>query len=186
MNLIILGPQGSGKGTQAKLLAQKFNLFHLESGQLLRDEAQLDTPKGQLVADLLKSGKLLPFETVLEVLEPQLLKATNGFILDGTPRDVKQAEYLDWYLNIRHLIIDKVILLNIPRPVSLERLSKRAIIEQRSDDTPAAIEERLKLYEERTLPVIAYYRKQGKLIEVDGTPDINTIFKDILARLTIA
>lgn len=186
MNLIILGPQGSGKGTQAKLLSEKFNLIHLQSGQLLRDEAQLDTVKGKLIADLLKTGELLPFETVLEVLEPRLLKAANGFILDGTPRDIKQAEYLDWYLNTRHLAIDKVILLDIPTDVSHERLSKRAIIEQRTDDTPDAIAKRLDLYQEKTLPVIDYYQKQGKLIKIDGTPTIEVIFNDIVNRLTLA
>ena len=186
MNLIILGPQGSGKGTQAKLLAEKFNLSHVESGQLLRDEAKLPTPKGKLVAQLLKTGELLPFATVLEVLEPALNQSQAGFILDGTPRDVKQAEYLDWYLNERKLIVDKVIFLNIPRTVSLERLAKRAIVENRSDDTPAAIEERLNLYEQRTKPVIEYYRQQTKLLEIDGTPTIEVIFNDIVNKLTLA
>lgn len=179
MNLIILGPQGSGKGTQAKLLAEKYGLTHLSSGELLRNEAESGSEKGKIIAKLLKTGELLPFETVLDVLEPAFKKSTSGFILDGTPRDVSQAEYLDSFLAERKINIDKVILLDIPREVSLERLAKRAKLENRSDDTPEAIEERLRLYHSKTVPVIEHYRKQGKLLVIDGTPDIETIFKDI-------
>lgn len=184
MNLIILGPQGSGKGTQAKLIAEKFGITHVSSGALLREFAKGDSEKAKLVADLLTTGALLPFDMVLEVAEPVIVGAKSGFILDGTPRDLMQAEYLDWYLGERKLVIDKVILLDIPREVSLQRLAKRAETEKRSDDTPQAIDERLKLYHDETLPVIDYYRKQGKLIEVDGTPDIDTIFADIVSKLT--
>src|SRR5258706_15695091 len=122
MNLIILGPQGSGKGTQAKLLAERPHLVHISTGFLLREKAKLNTPKGKLIADLLKTGELLPFATVLDVLEPILLESKNGFILDGTPRDLPQAEYLDSFLTERKIIIDKVLLLDIPREVSLDRL----------------------------------------------------------------
>ncbi len=186
MNIIILGPQGSGKGTQAQLLAEKFGLTNISSGKLLREEAKNDTEKGRLVADLLTTGALLPFDTVLEVTEPVLLQAKSGFIIDGTPRDLMQAEYLDWYLGERNITIDKVILLNIPREVSQERLFKRAKIENRSDDTPEAIHERLDIYERETLPVVEYYRKQGKLIEIDGTPDIQSIFLDIVTKLGLS
>lgn len=183
MNLIILGPQGSGKGTQAKLLAEKFGLTHVSSGSLLREFAKNGTEKGNLVADLLTTGALLPFDTVMEVTEPVLLSAKSGFIIDGTPRDVMQAEYLDWYLGERNIKIDKVIFLNIPRETSIDRLQKRAAIENRSDDTPEAIHERLDLYEKETLPVIQHYRNQGKLIEVDGTGKIEDIFADIVTKL---
>lgn len=183
MNLIILGPQGSGKGTQAKLLAEKFHITHISTGALLREEAATDTEKGKLISDILKTGELVPFETVLDVMEPVLLRSKSGFILDGTPRDLSQAEYLDSFLAERKIIIDKVILLDIPRDVSLSRLAKRAITEGRSDDTPEAINERLDIYNHQTLPVIDFYRKQGKLLTIDGTPDINTIFVDICSKL---
>jgi adenylate kinase len=184
MNLIILGPQGSGKGTQAKLLAEKFGLKHISTGELLRIEAESGSKKGNLIGKILESGELMTFETVCEVLEPALLSAKSGFILDGTPRDIKQLEYLNWLLKENKIEIDKVILLDIPREVSLERLSKRAKIEHRSDDTPQGINERLNIYEENTLPVIEDFRRQGKLLVIDGTPDVQTIFEDIVTNLT--
>ena len=186
MNLIILGPQGSGKGTQAKLLAEKFGYVHVSSGSRLREFAKNGTPKGDLIADLLATGELMPFDTVMQVIEQDILGAKNGFILDGTPRDLMQAEYLDWFLSERHLGIDKVIILNIPREESVKRLALRAQTENRSDDTPEAIKARLDIYEKETLPVIEHYRKQGKLIEIDGTPDIQTIFSDIVSKLQLS
>lgn len=186
MNLIILGPQGSGKGTQAKLLAEKYGLVHVSSGALLREFAKNDSEKGKLIADLLTTGALLPFDTVMEVIEPVIIGAKNGFILDGSPRDAMQAEYLDWYLGERHINIDKVILLNIPREESLARLQKRSVIENRSDDTPAAIHERLDIYDQETKPVIEHYRQKGLLLEIDGTPDIQAIFSNIVSKLGLS
>ncbi len=194
MNLIILGPQGSGKGTQAKLLAEKFSLTHLSSGDLLRAEAASGSPKGKIIAALLAKGDLLPFETVLEVLEPAIKQASGpqaassskGFILDGTPRDVRQAEYLDYFLNEIGLKIDKVVYLSLPPEESLTRLLQRSQIEHRSDDTPETIKHRLEVYEKETAPVLDYYRARGLVLEVDGRPDIQTIFKDITDKLTTA
>jgi len=183
MNLIILGPQGSGKGTQAKLLAEKFGLRHISTGELLRAEAESGTEKGKIISKILESGELIPFETVIQVLEPALLSAKSGFILDGTPRDIKQLEYLDWLLKEKDINLDKIILLDIPREISLSRLSKRAEIEHRSDDTPEVINARLDIYGKNTLPVVEAYRERGKLLVVDGTPDIQTIFQDLVAKL---
>ncbi|HOX96255.1 MAG TPA: adenylate kinase [Candidatus Woesebacteria bacterium] len=182
MNLIILGPQGSGKGTQAKLIAEKYGLIHISAGDLLRAETKSGSKKGKIIAKILESGALVPFDTIFEVLEPKL-KSSKGFILDGTPRDLRQSEYLDWFLSQNKINIDKVILLEIPREISFERLSKRAKIEHRTDDTPEAITERLSIYERETLPVVERYRQEGKLLVIDGTPDIDTIFKEICNKL---
>lgn len=186
MNLIILGAPGSGKGTQADLLAEKFGLAHLSSGALLRQEAESGTPKGKLIADLLVSGRLLPFETVIEVLEPALKKAKEGFVLDGTPRDLRQTEYLDYFFDENKIRLDKVIYLDIPVDEGIKRIIKRAEIEHRSDDNYESVKKRMEIYQAETIPVIDYYRKRGVLLKVDGRPDIQTIFKDIVNRLTVA
>ncbi len=186
MNLTILGAPGSGKGTQADLLAEKFHLVHLSSGQLLRQEAKSGTPKGKLIADLLVEGKLLPFETVLEVLEPALKSAKDGFILDGTPRDVHQSEYLDYFLQENKINLDKVIYLDIPIEEGVSRIMKRAEIEHRADDNYDSVKKRMEVYREQTTPVIDYYDKKSLLLKIDGTPDIQTIFKDIVNHLTLA
>lgn len=183
MNFIILGPQGSGKGTQAKLLAEKFSLNHISSGELLRREADSHSDKGKIITDLLTKGSLVPFDTVLEVLEPAIKATKNGFIIDGTPRDIRQAEHLDWFLDQIGQKIDQVIYLSLPREESLKRLLKRAAIENRSDDTPESITRRLDIYEKETIPVIDYYRQKNILTEIDGIPDIDTIHKDILQKL---
>ena len=180
MNLIILGAPGSGKGTQADLLAEKFGLTHLSSGELLRKEAESGSPKGKLIADLLVTGALLPFETVLEVLEPTLKAEKDGFILDGTPRNLHQTEYLDSFLSEMKVILDKVIYLDIPIETGVTRIMKRADIEHRSDDNYESVKKRMQAYEEETMPVIDYYQKKGLLLKIDGTPDIQTIFKDII------
>lgn len=186
MNLIILGAPGSGKGTQADLLAKECNLIHLSSGQLLRREAEEKTPKGKLIADLLIEGKLFPFETVLSVLEPALLAAKTGFILDGTPRNISQIEPLEYLFSENKIKIDKVIYLDIPIEEGIKRIMKRAEIEHRSDDNYDSAKTRMETYQIETLPVIDYYQKQGYLLKIDGTPDIQTIFKDIITHLITA
>jgi adenylate kinase len=183
MNLIILGPQGSGKGTQAKLLSEKLKLTHISTGELLRRAAKAPTPKGKIISNLLKKGTLVPFETTLEVMEPVLKTTPQGFILDGIPRDLQQAEHLSWILKKMKQSIDHVIFINLSRKSSYARLLKRAKIEGRSDDTLEAIEKRLKTYHKATKPVISYYRKQGLVLEIDGEPDIDTIHKDILSKI---
>jgi len=186
MNLIILGAPGSGKGTQADLLAEKFGLTHLSSGQLLRKEAETGSPKGKLIANLLVGGKLLPFETILELLEPALKAATGGFILDGTPRNLHQSEYLDYFFNENKIALNKVIYLDIPIEEGVKRIMKRGPIEHRSDDNYDSVKKRMEAYQTETMPVIDYFEKKGLLLKIDGTPDIQTIFNAIVSHLTTA
>lgn len=185
MNLIILGAPGSGKGTQAELLAKKFSLTHLSSGQLLRQEVETGSPKGKLISALMVEGKLVPFETILDVLETAL-KQASSFILDGTPRDLHQAEYLDYFFKENKIKLDKVIYLDIPLEAGISRIMKRAEIEHRSDDNYESVKKRMEIYQQATMPVIDYYQKQGVLIKVDGTPEIPAIFQDIVNRLTVS
>jgi len=184
MNIIILGPQGSGKGTQAKLLAQKLKIKHISTGELLRKAAQAPTPKAKIIKNLLKKGTLIPFETTLGVLEPVLKKITSDFILDGMPRDLRQAEHLDWILKKINQKINQVIFITLSKKSSYARLLKRAKIEGRSDDTQEAIKKRLEVYHKETRPVIAYYQKQGLVMKINGEPDINTIHQDILKKIS--
>lgn len=183
MNLIILGPQGSGKGTQAKLLAEKYGLKHISTGALLREEVAKGTDKGKEIAKIMNSGALMSFPIMVEVIDPSLQKAKDGFILDGTPRDPQQSDHLDKLFKERGIVIDRVIVINISKEESLRRLQLRSKTEHRADDTPEAIVERLNLYQNTTLPVIEKFKQQGLVIEIDGTPDIQTIFQDIVSKL---
>lgn len=185
MNLIILGPQGSGKGTQAKLLAEKYGLANISTGALLRAEVVGGSAKGKLIGEILESGKLVPSAVAEDVIEPAILSAKSGFVLDGSPRNLEEAKSLDHLLSQNNIKIDKVILLNIPREETFARLQKRAEIEHRTDDTPKVISERLNVYENDTLPVVENYRRQGNLLEIDGTPIIETIFADIVSKLNL-
>ena len=184
MNLILLGPPGSGKGTQAKLLSQHFHLNHISSGELLRQEVSQGTSKGKLIAEIMNKGELVPFDTVLSLILKQINASPNGFILDGTPRNLSQAEHMEWFFNENHIQIKAVIYYELDDLTALKRLSNRAREENRSDDTPQVHRERLRIYHQETQPVINYYQKQHKLISVDARPDINTIFINTLELLS--
>lgn len=185
MNLIILGPAGSGKGTQAKLLAEKFKLVHLSSGQLLRQAAKEDSLQGREISRLLKIGNLLPLDLNIKLIMPHLKKAfSTGFILDGFPRDEHQRKAIEEILKKENQFIDKAIFLDVPDEISIERLLKRAQAENRSDDKLPAIKQRLRVFHQLTAPIVEYYRQQSKLLTIDGTPDVETIHKDILSKLS--
>jgi len=183
MNLILLGTPGAGKGTQAKLLADHLQLRHISSGELLRQEVNKKTKKGLLIKKIMDKGELVPFDTVLDVILFEIQSSPNGFILDGTPRDVSQAEHMDWFFKNNDIAIDAVVYYELDDQTSLERLSNRAKEEQRTDDTLKTHRHRLNVYHQETAPVIEYYRKHGKLITIDARPDINTIFKHTLKVL---
>lgn len=210
MNLIILGPQGSGKGTQAKLIAKRLTLFYFEIGDYLRELAETDSRIDEIVN---KKGVLLPDEEIFSYVSKYLAKNDSdlkNFIFDGYPRSVKQYQLLKDWLQEKGSVIDKVILLNISEEESLKRLSARRICEdcgnlynlitkpppkgvcecggkliQREDDQPDAIKKRLAEYQKQTMPVIDQFRKEGILLEIDGERPIKTIHDDILKKLKI-
>lgn len=212
MNLVISGPQGSGKGTQAKLIAQQFGLVHLETGKLLRDMAGENSPLGKEVASIIESGRLVPDETIFKLLDHKIDRQTldRGFIIDGTPRTVDQAVWLDQKLAKNHACIDRMLFLDISDKEAVKRLSARlscpscgriynlitvpprrpglcdddgSPLARRADETPAAIKKRLEQFYQVTLPVLEYYRARKKLVEIDGQRPIETIFSDIVNRL---
>lgn len=183
MNLIILGPPGSGKGTQAKLLAEHFHLTHISSGQLLRQAVDQDPQKGPEIKHYLDSGQLVPFDTVIDLITQKIKSSPQGFILDGTPRNLAQAEHMDWFFAQNHISIDHVIYLDLPDSEISSRILHRAEVENRTDDTPEVIKKRLEIYHHDTQPVIDFYRKKSNFISVDGTPDIKTITQSILKKL---
>lgn len=208
MNIIIFGPQGSGKGTQAELLAKKLNLFYFESGKFLREVAKTDPSIDERIN---KKGELVPDEeTFLLVSKFWEEKVPDGqnMIIDGYPRSVRQLELFEEWLKERGSKIDKAILLEVSRGTSTKRLSARRTCEkcgkvynlitnpppkdgcpcggeliQREDDKPEQIEKRLSKYDEMTKPMIGILEKQGILERVDGERKIEVISEDIISRL---
>ncbi len=184
MNLILLGPPGSGKGTQAKLLAKKFNLEHISSGALLRQEALKNTPKAKKLRTILTQGELVPFDTVLSLVLPKIKNSPQGFVLDGIPRNLAQAEHLNWVFKENNIPIPTVILFTLTDAASKKRLLLRARKENRSDDQANVIVARLKIYYQQTQPIVSYYNSlHYPLIKINAAPKIQTIFKNIVQKL---
>lgn len=213
MNIIILGPQGSGKGTQAELLAKKYNLDHFDTGNALRRVALMDTPLGREVHDIVIVKKeLVPSRILKEVLHVRLgsLGREQGVAFDGLPRNVEQAGYFEAALAEFGRKIDKVFFINIPENESIGRISKRRAcvkcrkslilgkdikkegeacpdcggeVVQRKDDTPEGIKKRLAVYQAETSPVIKYFKDQGSLVEIDGRQEPEKVFADIEKNL---
>lgn len=213
MNIIVLGPQGSGKGTQAEKLAKKYHLEHIEMGKFLREVAKTDTELGKHIHETINiQGKLVDDKTLKKVLHVKLadLPRERGIIFDGVPRRKDQLEYFEAAMSEFGRKIDAVINIDIPEEESIKRISKRRIcrknqhplimgtdiksekdkcpldgsdIFQRIDDTPERIKVRLGIYHKDTKGVIDYYKQKGLLIEVDGTPSIEEVFESILNKL---
>ncbi len=212
MNLIILGPQGSGKGTQAKLLAEKYNLEHIETGEILRQIAKSGTAIGKKIGEMHDAGILIPSNMLKEVLFLRIksLNREKGIISDGTPRKVDQVEYFEDMIEEMGRKISNLIYINIPEKESIERISKRwqcekckrilimgkdvespenqcpdceGKIVQRADDTLEGIKKRLDIFKNETIPVIENFRKRGLLIEINGEKSIEGVFQNICQKL---
>ena len=197
---MVLGPPGAGKGTQAEMLERELGLKHLSTGDILREEVRKGTELGKRAEKYMKSGELVPDDLIVEMMEKEISKYDN-FVLDGFPRNLKQAEALD-----KMCRIDKVILLEVPDEVILERLSLRrscpkcnrvyhlkynppkedeicdycgAKLYQRDDDKEEVIKKRLEVYRKETEPIAKFYREKGILVKVNGSKSIEEIFSDI-------
>jgi len=207
MNFAFIGPQGSGKGTQAKLLADKIKIPTLSVGQLLRDNVESKTKPGLKAQQYMLKGLLVPVNILKEILVDELSKRkySKGIILDGYPRNQQQVDLLETILHI-----DWVILISLRKSETIKRLSNRRVCEdcdenynllskkpkknlqcdkcggklvQRKDDTPTAIKKRLEIYKKETGPVIDYYKSQNKVIKINGNQSINKIASEILKKL---
>jgi adenylate kinase len=183
--LLLLGPQGSGKGTQAKRIAEAYDLAHVASGDMFRAAIAAGTPLGRRVEPLLAAGSLVPDELTIEVIRERLAQedAREGFVLDGFPRTMAQARALDQLLAEIGRELTVVLALHVSDAVSVERLLRRAQEEGRVDDTPEAIARRLAIYHEQTEPLIEYYRAQDRLVPIDGEGTVNEVFAQIEAAL---
>ncbi|MEX0720532.1 MAG: adenylate kinase [Balneolaceae bacterium] len=179
MNIILFGPPGAGKGTQAKLLEEDFNIPHLSTGDIFRAAIKNETPLGMKVQSILDSGQLVPDETVVDLVADELSneKYTDGYILDGFPRTVPQAEAFDFFLQKNNDQLDAFILLIVPEQELINRILSRG--EGRSDDTEEKVKTRLRVYHEETEPVMNHYKKQGKVQEINGLGSIEEIFRRI-------
>ena len=182
INLVLFGPPGAGKGTQAIYLAQTFNLVHLSTGDLLRQEIAAKTDLGRLADELISKGELVPDSIVVSMIEEKLKKpkTTVGFIFDGFPRTVPQAKALDELLRKHHSKVSVMLCLEVEKNELIDRLLKRGLTSGRCDDAEAStIENRINIYNEITAPIIQYYESQGKYHPIQGVGEI----REIAARL---
>jgi len=179
LNFLIFGPPGSGKGTQSVKLAQKFNLLHLSTGDMLRAEIAAGTEIGKKMSAIMAKGELVPDEVVIEMIAAKIdnAKDVRGFLFDGFPRTVAQTVALEKMLNDRGMKIDCMLVLEVDHDELVKRLILRAEQSGRPDDKdPAVIENRIEVYREKTEPIIEYCRAKGLYEPVNGVGNIDDIF----------
>jgi adenylate kinase len=185
LNVLLLGPQGSGKGTQANRISAEYGIPHIASGEILRAEMQAGTDLGRRVKDVVDRGDLVSDDLMIELIRTRLGQADTdaGFVLDGFPRTSVQAEALDEMFGDIGRSFSVVFALQIPDDVAVERLLRRAEIEGRTDDTLEAIQRRLETYHRETAPLVEYYRVRGNLVPVHGERSENEVFAEIQSAL---
>ena len=179
INILMFGPPGSGKGTQSGTLAEKYNLLHLSTGDMLRAELAAGTPLGQKMEAIMASGELVPDEVVIEMIAKKIDATTGkaGFIFDGFPRTVEQAEALQRMPEERGMKIDLMLVLEVNDAELMERMKKRALVSGRADDADEAIiNNRIAVYRAKTEPVIEFGREAGVSRSIDGVGSIEDIF----------
>ena len=177
MRIVFLGPPGSGKGTQAKLLAKRLGVPAVSTGDILREAVRRESPLGRRAKAIMEAGELVPDDVVIGLIRERVAApdAAAGFLLDGFPRTIAQAEALDRLLEESGTPLDAVLNLQVPEASLTERLVGRAGQEGRSDDRPETIRERLRVYLEKTEPLVSFYEKAGLLTHVDGLGSIDDV-----------
>ena len=187
MRIVLLGPPGSGKGTQATMLVEQLKLPHISTGALLRNAAKRGTALGLQAKAITDKGELVPDDIMSDMIEERLSRddVANGFILDGYPRNVSQAESLDAMLERLNTPADEAIHIDIDPEQIIKRIAKRAKEEGRSDDTEETVRNRMRVYEEQTAPVADYYAERGLLTRVLGNGDKEEVLQRILSVLNL-
>ena len=187
MNIIIFGPPGAGKGTQAKFLVEKLKSFQISTGDMLRDEIKKDSEIGKKIINNMNEGKFVDDIIVNKLLENIVFdkSKSNKLIFDGYPRTINQAKNLDILLNKSKQKIDYIFFLNVKKDDILKRLERRKFLEKRSDDESQTILKRYDTYMEITKPVLNYYSKNENFHEIDGSMEIEDISKKIAGKLEV-
>jgi adenylate kinase len=185
MNVLLIGPPGSGKGTQGERLAAQLGLVHISSGDLLRAEVQAGTPIGRKVSSLMQAGDLVPDIVIMALLLRPVIEAAEGpgYLLDGFPRSVEQAELVRSAAADADVAPDAVIYLDVPREELVRRILARAEVEGRADDNPETVRARLKVFDEATLPLVDHYRERGLLHMINADQDADAVTAEIIAAL---
>lgn len=185
MRLLIMGPQGVGKGTQAALLAQHYGIPAISTGDIFRYNLKNQTELGKQAQAFMDKGELVPDKLTNAIVRDRLAMddAKQGWILDGYPRNAAQVEALDSILTDLCTPLDRVVALHADHDVLMERMTKRAEIEGRADDTPEVIAKRLDVYAKETEPLLAIYKERGLLLSVDGVGRIDEISRTIISQL---
>ena len=187
MNIILFGPPGAGKGTQAKYLVKKLNGYQISTGDILREEIKKDTEIGKKIINNMNEGKFVSDEIVNSLLKTYIfdLNKKQKLIFDGYPRSLSQAKNLDLLLNDSNQKIDHIFFLNVNKETIVERIKKRKVLEKRSDDDLATILKRYDTYLETTRPVLDYYSKNSNFHQIDGSMEIDKITSKIEAFLNV-
>jgi adenylate kinase len=187
MNLLLIGPPGSGKGTQGERLASQLGIQHIAAGDVLRAEVAAATPVGKQVADLMRRGELVPDSVIIDLLLPKVLDAAaaNGYLLDGFPRTVAQAKEARELASHHGAEPDAVVYLDVARDELVRRILARAEVEGRPDDNKETVANRLRVFDEATHPLVDYYRDRGLLRVVDAAQSEDEVTKAIMNSLQV-
>jgi adenylate kinase len=180
MRLLLIGAPGAGKGTQAGRLAARFGIAHISSGDLLRQHVQENSALGQLASAYVEKGDLVPDGVVMDMLRKPVLAATRGYVLDGFPRTVEQAQASYAVVRMLGVEVQAAIHLDVPRPELVRRLLSRG---RGADDTEAVVDHRLSVYLERTVPLLEYYAGREWMFTVDGARPADVVHEDIVERI---
>lgn len=183
INIVLFGPPGAGKGTQSDKLIQKYGFIHISTGDLFRWHTKNDTPLGKRVKEIMNSGALVPDDITIAMLKEELDKnpKAKGFLFDGFPRTVPQAEALDKFMKENGTAIHHVIALDVTEGELRSRIAKRRTTESRADDEEEKLNKRITEYFSKTIHVLPFYKNQGRLNTVNGIGAVDDIFKNICA-----